>query len=38
MYVDDLGQHCFILTDHQVFYNHWDSDTIFNIDLKSGEQ
>lgn len=28
IYVDDRGQHCFMLIGHQVFYTNWNSDII----------
>ena len=28
MYLDESGVHCFLLSDTEIFYNHWDSDFI----------
>ncbi len=29
MYVDSTGLHCFLLAEHEVFYNHWSSNRVF---------
>ena len=29
--------HCILLSDTELFYNHWDSDYIFRIDVFSEE-
>ena len=26
MYLDESGVHCFLVSDTEIFYNHWDSD------------
>ena len=33
MFVDATGNHCFMVADHEVFYNHWESDNIFKVPL-----
>lgn len=37
MFVDETGSHCFLVSDTELFYNHWDSDFIFRIDVFSPE-
>ena len=37
MFVDATGSHCFMIADHEVFYNHWESDNIFKVDLSQSE-
>ena len=37
MFVDDSGMHCILLSDTELFYNHWDSDYIYRIDVFSEE-
>lgn len=31
MYVDPRGLHCFFLAEHEVFYNHWSSNRVFQV-------
>lgn len=33
MFVDSTGNHCFMVSDHEIFYNHWESDNIFKVPL-----
>ena len=33
MFVDDSGMHCFLVSSTELFYNHWDSDFIYRIDV-----
>ena len=33
MFVDESGENCFLISDNIIFYNHWESATIFKIDL-----
>ena len=33
MFVDESGDHCFLVSDTALFYNHWGSDQIKRIDL-----
>ena len=33
LYVADSGQHCFMLTDHDLFYNHWSNDHVNRIEV-----
>lgn len=35
MYVDETGMNCFLVSDTELFYNHWESDCIFRIDVFS---
>ena len=37
MYLDDSGVHCFLVSDTEIFYNHWDSDFISRIDVFTEE-
>jgi hypothetical protein len=37
MYLDESGVHCFLLSDTEIFYNHWDSDFIARIDIFTPE-
>ena len=37
MFVDDSGMHCFLVSDTELFYNHWDSDFIYRIDVFTPE-
>jgi hypothetical protein len=31
MFVDPRGLHCFFLAEHEVFYNHWSSNRVFQV-------
>ena len=31
MYVDPRGLHCFFLAEHEIFYNHWSSNRVFQV-------
>ena len=33
MIVDESGMNCFLLGNHEIFYNHFKSNTIYRIDL-----
>lgn len=33
MFVDDSGMHCFLVSNTELFYNHWESDFIYRIDV-----
>lgn len=35
MYVSDSGLHCFMLSEHELFYNHYGSDHIQKIKVDS---
>lgn len=35
MYVSESGMHCFMLSDHELFYNHFSSDTVQKIKVES---
>lgn len=37
MFVDDTGMHCILVGETELFYNHWNSDFIFRIDVFSPE-
>lgn len=37
MYVDPMGLHCFLLAEHEIFYNHWTSARVFQVMTKSGD-
>jgi hypothetical protein len=34
MYVDPMGVHCFLLAEHEIFYNHWGSNRVFQVMTK----
>ena len=29
MFVDSKGLHCFMLAEHEIYYNHWSSDRVY---------
>jgi hypothetical protein len=29
LFVDSKGLHCFLLAEHEIFYNNWNSERIF---------
>jgi Pep3/Vps18/deep orange family len=29
MYVDPRGLHCFFLAEHEIYYNHWNSNRVY---------
>ena len=31
MYVDPRGLHCFFLAEHEIYYNHWNSNRVYQI-------
>lgn len=31
MFVDPRGLHAFFLAEHEVFYNHWSSNRVFQV-------
>lgn len=31
MFVDAKGLHCFLLAEHEIFYNHWSSDRVYQV-------
>lgn len=35
MFVDPRGLHCFFLAEHEIFYNHWSSNRVFQITTSS---
>lgn len=35
MYVDPMGLHCFFLAEHEIFYNHWSSNRVFQVMTKN---
>ena len=35
VYVSDSGMHCFMLSEHELFYNHFSSDHVHKIKLDS---
>ena len=37
MFVDETGMHCFLISDTELFYNHWDSDFIYRINVFTEE-
>ena len=37
MYVDPMGVHCFLLAEHEIFYNHWGSNRVFQVMTKPQE-
>ena len=38
MIVDESGENCFLIGDKVIFYNHWESETIFKIALSDEAQ
>jgi hypothetical protein len=34
MHVSDSGMHCFLLSDHELFYNHYASDSVQKIKVE----
>ena len=37
MFVDETGMHCFLVSDTELYYNHWESDCIYRIDVFTPE-
>ncbi len=37
MFLDESGIHCILMSDSELFYNHWDSDYIYRIDVFTPE-
>lgn len=35
MFVDPRGLHCFFLAEHEIFYNHWSSNRVFQLVTKA---
>ena len=35
MFVDSKGLHCFMLAEHEIFYNHWNSNKVFEVKTTS---
>ena len=31
MFVDHKGIHCFFLAEHEIYYNHWNSNRVFMV-------
>lgn len=31
MFVDAKGIHCFLLTEHEIYYNNWNSSKVFQV-------
>lgn len=31
MFLDQKGIHCFFLAEHEIFYNHWSSQRVFQV-------
>jgi hypothetical protein len=31
IYVDPSGLHCFLIAEHEVFYNNWFSNRVFQV-------
>ena len=29
MFIDSKGIHCFLLAEHEVYYNNWNNDRVF---------
>lgn len=36
MFVDHKGIHCFFLAEHDIFYNHWSSNRVFQVPISVG--
>ena len=35
MYVDPKGLHCFMLAEHEIYYNHWKSNVVYLLNVNS---
>lgn len=35
MYVDNKGIHCFMLSEHEIFYNNWASNRVYQVPTSS---
>lgn len=35
MYVDARGLHCFFLAEHEIYYNHWNSNRVYQITTRT---
>ena len=35
MFVDNLGLHCFMLTGHEIYYNHFNSTSVHQLQIDS---
>ena len=35
MYVDPMGLHCFLLAENEIFYNHWSSNRVFQLNTRA---
>lgn len=33
MFVGEMGMNCFMLAGHEIFYNHWLSDNIIQLNV-----
>jgi hypothetical protein len=31
MFIDSKGIHCFLLAEHEIFYNNWNSNKVFVV-------
>jgi hypothetical protein len=31
MYIDPKGNHCFMLAEHEIYYNHWSSNRVYPL-------
>jgi len=31
MFVDPRGLHCFFLAEHEIYYNHWQSNRVYQV-------
>lgn len=31
MFVDPKGMHCFMLAEHELYYNNWNSNKVFQV-------
>jgi len=38
MYLDQRGNHCFFLCEHDIFYNNYRSQQVFTLPIKSADQ
>ena len=36
MYVDPKGIHCFMLAEHDIYYNHWFSPRVYQVPIAAG--
>lgn len=35
MYLGPKGLHCFLLAEHEIYYNHWKSNVVYQLNVNS---